>query len=97
MGEHAAGDPRCSRKLGSLIHVIVLCPATNDNGDDEDALLSFIMDDDDDDDDIVAVVDVDIVDSDDGGKGSISHAASVRPRSLPPKTSNAGNDSDDDE
>ena len=92
MGEHAAADPRCSRKLGSFIHVVVLlCPATDDdNGDDEDASFAFIMDDDNDDDD-------DDVDSDDGGKGSISHAASVRPRSLPPKTSNAGNDSDDDE
>ena len=46
MGEHAAGDPRCSRKLGSLIHVIVLCPATNaENADQhEDELLTFIMD-----------------------------------------------------
>jgi len=34
------------------------------------------------------------VDKEDIGSGSISHAASVRPRSLPPRTSSAGNGND---
>jgi hypothetical protein len=42
------------------------------------------------------------VGKEDIGSGSISHAASVRPRSLPPRTSSAGNgndggDDDDDD